>query len=990
MYARQGVTRLSVGLLATTLALVATVVPVDSYAGTGRTDEALRVNAIAAAPDTSDNGKAGKALAATPAPQKDGAAPAASASNSGSADTKAATSSAPASNSTSASRGATSTNASPLSTTSFDSPAYRLDRTVVPSRYELTIKPSFDTMTFQGELRVLVNVAKPTKQITLHSKELSIISAKIKQANKVLTATVQTHPASDTITLTVDKPLKALKTELLFTYQGKIGNGAEGLHGEIIQGEKYAVTELEPDGARMVLPCFDEPAFKSTFLVTMVLDRNLEAVSNGRKRSEKIDAATNLKTVQFEDSPLMSTYLLTLAFGDLTSSQKTTSNGTPVAVWSLKSKQDLQAYSLNTMAELLPLIERQFGISYPYPKLELITIPQYAGAMENAAAMIFDDMALVDPARTSPRALRGLSEVIAHEMAHQWFGDLVTTAWWDDLWLNEAFATWMATRIIDEWKPEWQAGLDDVIQVRNGVLERDALASTHAIRSQVLTSEDAANKFDDITYGKGALVLTMLESYLGDEIFWAGIRRYLEVHRESVATANDLWISLEASAARPIKSIAGTWFDQPGYPILDVSTTCENGKSVLSLKQQRFMVNPPPDAKNTQLWTIPIPVRVQSPDGSRIEWRTMDGQSARLIMDGGNPEGKPTVCNPVFPNANQLGFYRMRFTPETLQSLLVNGGSHLEVAERSGLLSDQTALLISGALDPVQWLNMFSSFSKEHSRHVLETMFSQFGRVMRYLPEGAGARASRKYGQSLAQPYFTRLGWEPRAGEPEEDTLLRPLILRAMVSRDNVLLRKEARARLMKTLDNPQANPMDTSVFYTLVGMASYEGDSALFDRYVKEWKERTNPREKSAFMMALLGFKDPALMEKVLQLGLSDEAKGWQRVALIAGPLWSEESIQPRWDWIKGNFDTLKARLTPDQLSGLIHSTGNFCTPELRADAVAFYEQHKADFEEDRESMNEALESIDQCIHLRSQLQAPIENWLLARYPEARMTPSR
>lgn len=885
----------------------------------------------------------------------------------------------------SASGSASASNRPELSITSVDTAAYRLDRNVLPSRYELTLTPNFETMSFSADLRIEVTVAKPTRQVILHSKELVLESIQIKQGTKAQVAKPQAHEASDTVTLTVDKPLKAGKAELLFHYKGTIQSRSEGLHGETIQGERYAVTELEPDGARLVMPCFDEPSFKASFLVSLVIDRNMEAVSNGRKRGEKIDAVTGMKTVQFEDSPIMSTYLLTLAFGDLVSTQKVTSNGIPIAMWSLKSKLELQNYALNTMTELLPLIEHRFGITYPYPKLELISVPQYQGAMENTAAMIFDDSALLDPKRSSPQSLRSISEVIAHEMAHQWFGNLVTTAWWDDLWLNEAFATWLATRIIDEWKPEWKSGLDDVVQMRIGVMSSDAMASSHAIRSPVLTTEDASEKFDDVTYSKGALILTMLERYLGPEVFWTGVRQYLDAHRQSVATASELWASLERASLRPVSSIATTWFDQPGYPIVDVEQFCENGKTVLQVSQKQFIMNPPADFKNTRLWSIPMPLRFQTSDGARTEWRLLEGRTGKLLVDSAVETTTANRCGWVYPNAEQLGFYRLRFTPQTLQNLLAQSLNTLEVSERSALLSDQAALVMSGEVEATQWLNMLASFKKETSRHVLETLFNQYGRLTRIMPEGPGARAARRYAQALAEPYFTRLGWEPRANESDEETLLRPLVISQMVNRDNRLLRKEARARLLRTLDDPQANPLDNGVFYSLVSLVAYDGDTSLYERYLKEWRQRTAPREKASFLFGLTRFNDPALMERTLQLGLTDEAKGWLRLSLIVAPLWQEESQAARWKWIQENFATLTQKLPPEMQPGLISATSGFCTPELRKEVETFFQDPAHSIEDSTRTLHDTLESIDQCIALRSRLKEPIESWLLARYPEPR-----
>src|SRR5579884_1555487 len=458
-----------------------------------------------------------------------------------------------------------------------DDAAFRLPRHVRPERYTLHLEPDLADWTFTGREAIEVHLARATRQVALHAVDLAVTEAWATVGGRrwPCPATVEPQPAREAVVLRFAEPLPAGRATLHLAFRGTIGTGLRGLYRAEVDGRRYAFTQFEATDARRAFPCFDEPAFKARFDLSATVPADLVAISNGAPLREAPGAEPGTKTVTFATTPRMSTYLVALAVGALEPTATALARGgTPIRVWTVPGKTGMGGLALEAAVASLNRLERYFGVRYPYGKLDLLAVPDFeAGAMENSGAIFFRETALLcDPATASVAAQKRIALVVAHEIAHQWFGNLVTMQWWDDLWLNEAFATWIEFRTIDDWRPEWEVWVD-FQQEKAAPFATDALASTRPIRATVKNPAQISEMFDAITYEKGAAVLRMLEHYLGPAVFRAGVRQYIRAHREGNATAADLFGALEAASGRRVRAIARDWIDQPGYPVLRATLT---------------------------------------------------------------------------------------------------------------------------------------------------------------------------------------------------------------------------------------------------------------------------------------------------------------------------------------------------------------------------------------------------------------------------------
>ena len=461
-----------------------------------------------------------------------------------------------------------------------------------PSHYSITFAPELAAGTFRGHETIDVEVTRAIRQVQLHGVELTVEKATVTAGGQTWPAKVSYDAKSEQVRLELAQELPVGKAQLALEWSAKLSTQLRGLYAAESDGRRYAFTQFEATDARRAFPCFDEPAMKARFEVAAVIDAKHLAVSNGAVLDEKLDADGKHKTVRFAETPPMSSYLVALAVGPLVEVKGATRPGkTPIRVYTTPGKEKLAGYALETAEALLEKLGGYFAIPYPYSKLDLVAVPDFAaGAMENTGAIFFREAALLaDPKTASANQRRNVALILAHEMAHQWFGDLVTMKWWDDLWLNEAFATWMENKVVDQLRPDWKIWLD--FEGDKGyALGLDSLVSTHPIRTPVKSPEEANENFDGITYSKGASVLRMLELYLGEQPFQRGVSAYLREHANGNATADDLWRALAASSGQPVAEVARSWFEQPGFPVVSAERSCQGtpGTTTISLTQQRF------------------------------------------------------------------------------------------------------------------------------------------------------------------------------------------------------------------------------------------------------------------------------------------------------------------------------------------------------------------------------------------------------------------
>ena len=547
---------------------------------------------------------------------------------------------------------------------------YRLSNDIVPSAYLITLDISPRRTTFHGSVQIEATALKPSREITLNARDLKILDFKVQQGRRRYKVEIETNPKTETLTLKLDAPLTTAPIKITLAYRGKLSPNMHGLYRAKFGSEIAIVSQCEAADARAIFPSWDEPSFKATLEWNILTDTGLEVVTNGLFKSRKVLSDNIKKTLhRFKPTRSISTYLAAVTIGKYEFSLKETINGTACRIGCGKGRLAQTKFAATVTRQVIPWYEHYFAHPYHYQKLDQIAVPGFdAGAMENVGAIFYrQNLLLMDETTTSWSAQKRIAEVIAHEIAHQWFGNLVTMEWWDDLWLNEAFATWIAYKCIDAWHPEWRMW-DDYRETKEGALRADGLVNTHPIYAPVRSPGEATELFDIITYEKGCAVLLMVENYLGGDTFRLGIQRYIRKFRESNATRNNLWESLAKTSREPVDRLMKSWVTQSGFPLIFVKRYRRNGKNYIKLRQKRFFSDRGEIEKdNSQIWIIPMVLRFGTKSGTF---------TARILMDRDEQEIELPTSEPItwiYPNGNSTGFYRMHFDPSSLKALLKKG-----------------------------------------------------------------------------------------------------------------------------------------------------------------------------------------------------------------------------------------------------------------------------------------------------------------------------
>src|SRR5438132_559610 len=642
-----------------------------------------------------------------------------------------------------------------------------------------------------------VRLQAPRREIHLHGIGLDVKRARARVQDRAFKAAIAADAESETITLRFDEELPPGNAMVDLAWRGNFSPGLRGLY----RAGPVAVTQFEAADARRVFPCFDEPAFKARWSIQLLqVPPEAAAISNGRIANDQREEGGR-RTVAFTETPPLSSYLVALCVGDLAASEPATVRGVPIRTWALPPKKHLTRFAQECASAVLPLLEDYFGQPYAYGKLDQIGVPDFeAGAMENAGAITFREVALLLDPKTAPlNVQKRVAEVITHELAHQWFGNLVTMVWWDDLWLNEAFATWMAYKIVDVWKPRWRVRMD--FQAGKGrALHLDSLKSSHPIRAEVRNAQEAGESFDAITYEKGGAILRMIEGYLGEERFRGGIRLYMRRHREANATADDLWGALAEASGQPILEMANGWIRQVGYPLVSVSE--RDGRLVL--RQRRFFSDPEAKEEGPPVrWLVPIVLRFREGAAVREQRELLRGEDRQLALEA---QGKPVW---VLANAGARGFYRVAYEPALLRRL-IEALPELESEERMTLVSDQWALVRAGELHVHGFLWLLEGVARHETDHsVLDELVSRVSWIEHRGVSEADRPALHSWIRRLFAPAASELGWDAREDEEDERRLRRAAVLRglALVARDPQAV-EEAQERFRR-LVAPQPGRID-------------------------------------------------------------------------------------------------------------------------------------------------------------------------------------
>jgi puromycin-sensitive aminopeptidase len=850
---------------------------------------------------------------------------------------------------------------------------FRLPPHVRPERYTIHLAPRLDDWTFEGDERVTLHLDRAVRQIELHAVELEISSAEATVGRRRLPARVAYRPTRETVVLRFAEPLPAGRVTLHLAFRGPIGTGLRGLYRAEAEGRRYAFTQFEATEARRAFPCFDEPAFKARFAMSVTVPADLVAISNGRPVEETAGPSAGTKTVRFAPTPPMSTYLVALAVGALEATEVAPGRGgVPVRVWTVPGKTALGSFALEAGVASHARLERYFGVKYPYGKLDLLAVPDFeAGAMENSGAIFFRETALLcDAATASVAAKKRIALVVAHEIAHQWFGNLVTMEWWDDLWLNEAFATWIEFRTIDDWRPDWDIWVD-FQQEKAAPFSTDALASTRPIHAPVKSAAQASEMFDAITYEKGAAVLRMLENYLGPPTFRDGVRRYIRAHREDNATANDLFGALEEASGRRVRAIARDWIDQPGFPLLRVAAANGGARPHFRLEQQRFYADPRRADGDGQRWRIPVVLRYAAGSRPHEQRALLAAERANVTLEApGHPRW-------LYGNAGESGFFRVLHDPTTFAALMQNLYRALDPAERVGLVGNQWALARAGHIEIDEFLTFLDAFRGETDRSVVESIVDRLSAVDAYLVEPADRTAFAAYVESLFGPQLAELGMAPAANEADDRRLRRVAVVQALgrMARLPAVVAEAERGLERYWGDT---NAIDPNLVNSFIAIAAQQGDQARFERYVARMEEDINPQDRQAHLMGLGTFEAPPLVQRALELSLTPAIRTQDVGLLLARLLGNRAGKFDAWAFVRAHWDGVEKRLPPFPRRRLVSATSSLATAEARREVEEFFRTHPVEGAE--RTLQQTLEQLDLLVAFRARAAPRLQAWLAAR----------
>lgn len=823
--------------------------------------------------------------------------------------------------------------ASPGSPAAGRAGGHRLPDAALPARYEIAVTPDIKGGTFSGSESIDLKVIAPTEAIVLNARDLSVKSAQItgRQSGTTLSARkVEIDSKSQTARILFGRRLAPGSYRLSLDFQGRLGDKLCGFYRAHFNDERgrrheIAATQMEPADARAMFPCFDEPQYKATFKLTATVDSELSAISNAPVERVTVLAGGRRKKVVFAETPRMSTYLLALVVGEFERSEPAVVAGVPVTVWCVKGKKAMTAYALDTAARLLPWFNTYFGRPYPGAKLDLIAVPDFeAGAMENLGAITFrETLLLIDDKTASVEARQHCAGTIAHEMAHMWFGDLVTMAWWDDLWLNEAFATWMSTKAIAHLAPDWRPW-DEFALGRVWAMSTDALASTRPIHFQVNNPAEASEMFDEITYTKGASILRMLEQFLGEKKFQAGVRNYIASHAWSNATTADLWRALGQASALPVERMMHGFVYQPGYPVLSLAP----GAGRLRLSQERFYLMRPPAAGST-LWSLPV----------RLRW--LDGSRAplSLLLSARADEIACPGAGALIGNDGASGYYRVRYEGRLLERLTPLIASQLKAEERLALLADQWALAIAGSESIGTYLKLTAAYRSESDPAVVGLLIGQLEYLDGIIDERARP-AFERFVRDRLKPACERLGWQPRPGESDRAKILRGRAITAMgtIGADADVIR-QARTLFARHLREPGS--VDADLVGPVTRVVAYNGGSEDYDRIHQSWLDAGTPEEEERNLTALALFQQPDLVDRSLSLCLSDEVRTQDCPHLLRGILASRAGRARAWAFLTENWQQIISRYPLMMVPRVIGAASSFNLPAEEDAVRKFFHAH-------------------------------------------------
>ncbi|MEK6807571.1 MAG: M1 family metallopeptidase [Nanoarchaeota archaeon] len=769
-----------------------------------------------------------------------------------------------------------------------------MEKLIRPLNYKLSLDIDMKYFKYFGEETIAVELKEPADKIVLNSAGLEITRCKITANGDTITPKHSLNKENEELALQFDRKIPAGQHELYISFEGQLLDGLAGFYksknitkdGEI----KYiATTQFEPADARRCFPCFDEPEMKAVFEISISADKKFEVISN-MPALETTDIDKTRKTVRFQPTPKMSTYLVYFGIGEFEYSEDKYRD-IAIRFACTKGKKKFGAFAIDCTKKFLEYYETYFGMPYPLPKIDLIALPDFSsGAMENWGAITFREVGLIyDQKNTSVGRKQYIAEVVAHELAHMWFGNLVTMKWWNDLWLNESFATWMAIKVVAHHYPEWEFWNQFLSGDTASAMALDSLKTSHQIDADVKTPHEVNEIFDKISYDKGASLMRMLETFLGEEVFRAGLQKYISTHKYSNTTANDLWSALEDCSKIPVAKIMNSWLKQTGYPIIDVKL---EGQKLL-LSQKRFLLEPEKEDKS--IWAIPLTIVTDS------------GEEISVLMEEKKKEVKlKQKASWVKLNHGQAGFYRAKYDKKVLDVLKLQvKEKKLGMQDRWGLQHDLWAIAKACEVPASDYLDFIDAYESDSEFIICQDIAGRLAGLYN-MAHGTLQESAKKHGLEYCSRLFAGIGWDKKRKEQENTAMLRSQLISALGLFGEHPVLAEGKKRFEAFRKDGALNPDLKGAVYSLVAL---QGDAKTYEMFTELFEKEEQVEEKLRFLSVLGRFKQKELIKKALDYSLSNAVRS-QDLFYVTGRVGANRhAIDLLWPWIKSNFSELKKR---------------------------------------------------------------------------------
>lgn len=810
----------------------------------------------------------------------------------------------------------------------------RLSKNTLPQHYDIFLSPDLDNFTFEGSETIDLKILQPTTQLVLHSAELEVFSAEIIHGKNTETAKKITYnKEEETVTFHFGKKISQGKATLKIIFAGILNNKMRGFYRSRYEhnGKTYhmGVTQFESTDARRAFPCFDEPEHKATFDVSLKVPSDRTVISNTIEK-EVAEHDGGYKTVKFATTPKMSSYLLAFIVGHFEFIEATTKEGVVVRVYVTPGKKSQATFALECASKIMSFYHDYFGIDYPLATMDLIAIPDFAnGAMENWGAVTYRETALlVDDANTSLVNKQWVALVIAHELAHQWFGNLVTMEWWTHLWLNEGFASFMEYHAVDKLFPEWHIWTQFIFAEQAKALSLDGLLNTHAIEIPVHHPAEINEIFDAVSYSKGASVIRMLEGYVGENDFKKGLQHYLKKHQYSNTKTNDLWVALEKVSKKPVSKIMKNWTGKPGYPLVSVNRV----KDGLLFSQERFFSSKLSERKDRTLWSIPFHVAISDEKNPQ---EVLMSKKIHLLKRAQSPDW-------IKVNAFDTSFIRVNYDTDELLALktpILNRDKSFGEEGRFAIIRDAFALVESGHVSTEKALDLVSAYKDETSYIVWAEIVTHLLEIKSLLYGKEIYEDFRMYACYVLKKIGKEVGWSKKKNEKHEDTLLRSAILLALGSFGDKATIEKARERFAKFQKD---RILESDLRATVFVLTAENGTKKDFDFFMKFYKDSPSEEEKDRAMRALCSFSDPRLLRIVLDYAFTEEVRAQDAFKTIYFLANNPAGRDIAWSYVKENWETIVRRFEGSNLfARFISPFSRFITTDEAKDVENFFKKH-------------------------------------------------